>query len=121
MIIKIDEDGQVKLPESLMETLQVSPGDELEVRAGIDWFTASRRREKSLPIKELDLSKLKAFRERIAADPKYSEMEDAEKYEKRVKKKIDLTELEAFHATLNIDPNHEPFDIHEVRRRMIGR
>ena len=84
MIIKIDEDGQVKLPESLMETLQVSPGDELEVRPGIDWFTASRRREKPLPIKELDLSRLEALRERLRLDPKYSEMEDLEEVRKHM-------------------------------------
>ena len=84
MIIKIDEDGQVKLPESLMETLQVSPGDELEIRPGIDWFTASRRREKPLPRKELDLSRLEALRERLRLDPKYSEMEDLEEVRKQM-------------------------------------
>ena len=33
--------------------------------------------------------------------------------------KIDYSKLGTLHD--KIDPNHEPFDIHEVRRRMIGR
>ena len=83
MIVKIDEDGQIKLPETLMEKIQVSPGDELEVSAGPSWLTVSRRRErplpqKPIPKKKVEFSKVQAFRERIAADPKYAEMEDLE-------------------------------------------
>ena len=47
-------------------------------------------------------------------------IETSEERAKRIKKDA-LTKLREFHATLNIDPDHEPFDIHEVRRQMIGR
>ena len=65
MIVKIDEDGQIKLPKKMMEKIQASPGDELEVIAAPDWLTVSRRREKPLHRKELDLSKLKAFHAQV--------------------------------------------------------
>ena len=86
MIVKIDSEGQVTLPERLMEVLEVKPGDDLEVDVGYDWFILRR------------------------CDP------DRLKQRNR---KVDLSRLGTLHD--KIDPNHEPFDIHEVRRRMIGR
>ena len=54
MIVKIDEDGQIKLPEKMMEKIQVSPGDELEVIAAPGWLTVSPpQRKASYPERSL--------------------------------------------------------------------
>ena len=86
MIVKIDSEGQVTIPERLMKVLEVKPGDHLEVDVGYDWFILRR------------------------CDP--------ERLKQR-NRKVDLSQPAPLHG--KIDPNHEPFDIHEVRRRMIGR
>ena len=58
MLIKIDAEGQVTLPTSVLDTLGVGPGDQIEIIEGSDGFILRSPRR-------IDYSRLGTLREKL--------------------------------------------------------
>ena len=61
MLIKIDSEGQVTLPTSVLDTLCGGPGDRIEIIEGPDGFIFR-------PPRQIDYSSLGTLRDKIKGD-----------------------------------------------------
>ena len=86
MIVKIDSEGQVALPERLMGVLEVKPGDHLEVDVGYDWFILRRCDPERLKQRnrKVDLSQPAPLHGKIDPNHEPFDIEDLEEVRKHM-------------------------------------